>query len=1219
MFSFIKKNIFQNISSSAINQTSLNFTQNFNKVSSKSFVQGKWNLRKFRKETSTHFLKDLTKSPSAKEWMKEKLQKEKSKLKEEKLSTLVQTDDKKKLSQINPYFKPNKRQFNKYIRKKTIEKINLNEQKDFEDLSAKLFSIDHTAQVLENIRRLKENKIFSRKLHEVKEKKLALKLESRKLGNVIEDFNQKFQNFENYNGTRVNSKNYNLMNFFFDSNRTIGSKLDEPNVLNISITDKINKEKLMISENNYSEYLKNKNELTNIRISNMLSSKRNNPELQKYLEEQRISGIETDSELNPKQIESSSILTNSMEVKLENNLEVTAENQSNKKEAKGLNYNNDNSSKQNSVISNLYKSSHELEKENKNLANSLSNLFQPHIDLTNKIQQYELDVYNEYKNSDLYQKYNKGIVKFGDLSLQENLNYIKFNIINSKEIFKLFNEVKHKDFIENPLMKITNLNNRPVIYSSLLQKLATGYKEDTDRERIFSLMEYKDLLKSIKENLPTMKNRTVVDNFWSIAKIHKTNRNFSQKFFQHFLKDILSELKKEDRISSLTFQECSFLCEGLNMVKIDEKYDDKLVANKESELVENLINRLLEISEKDSIYLEMHPFNYAKILNYFYYVNLDYQKYARLLANFGKPLKKFLEENSLYLTDVIKNKDVVSIVRAYAWAIAKYKLFSNSISGENQNEIFIKVEISGDEEGKAYLEKVEENKSSGLNDSSETKELTVTNNSALVRIEKEMRAVELFKEILYSMTNVSIANRKIMEISQCTKLIYHFACADVYHDMTFKYLQMQIKDKLSRVEDFKIDDVLQYTYGMAKYLNKEVYPDFSNDVNSIIYPNLNEKLNSLKFSVINLFKGKIFERKNMFNPESLSIICYSAALMGYSDIDFYLPIYHNIIAADSDKFNNNKSPKLKFENLGYLMQSLSLLNFNDEYILTNFTQKCFSCISPNLNNLDSDKSQENENELENFNNLNPINDFSLSQVLSALVNLSSRKYFRTVRNWKSKINSIRKYADTNFSEEHSNYIVSLLWFLTYFENFEEKFYNKMFEKIEFGKLRKYEKIVLNQIILKNYITNNYVYLEFTNDILEDLNKCSLEFENERKTVQKKISLIKYQEKSFEEKAAQILKDNEKLLQKDGLDYHRNFKIANSYLVPFYFPKTKICLMFYDHSEMMKDKNINGYNSIKEDIILDLGYKIERVYGTDYDRLVDSNERVFEFIYNKIKI
>jgi hypothetical protein len=65
----------------------------------------------------------------------------------------------------------------------------------------------------------------------------------------------------------------------------------------------------------------------------------------------------------------------------------------------------------------------------------------------------------------------------------------------------------------------------------LLQKLATGYREEEDRQKIFELMDYKDLLRTLKENLPTLNNRTIIDNFWSIAKIHKTNRNFWSEIF----------------------------------------------------------------------------------------------------------------------------------------------------------------------------------------------------------------------------------------------------------------------------------------------------------------------------------------------------------------------------------------------------------------------------------------------------------------------------------------------------------------------------------------------------------------------------------------------------------------------------------------------------------------------------------------------------------------
>jgi hypothetical protein len=49
------------------------------------------------------------------------------------------------------------------------------------------FSLDHTAEVLENYRRIKENEIFTKVLHDEREKKAFLRREGRKKENIIEN------------------------------------------------------------------------------------------------------------------------------------------------------------------------------------------------------------------------------------------------------------------------------------------------------------------------------------------------------------------------------------------------------------------------------------------------------------------------------------------------------------------------------------------------------------------------------------------------------------------------------------------------------------------------------------------------------------------------------------------------------------------------------------------------------------------------------------------------------------------------------------------------------------------------------------------------------------------------------------------------------------------------------------------------------------------------
>ncbi len=61
--------------------------------------------------------------------------------------------------------------------------------------------LDHTAEVLENYRRIQENEIFNRVLFAEREKKAFLKKEGRKIENLIENYDQKFASFKYFEAT----------------------------------------------------------------------------------------------------------------------------------------------------------------------------------------------------------------------------------------------------------------------------------------------------------------------------------------------------------------------------------------------------------------------------------------------------------------------------------------------------------------------------------------------------------------------------------------------------------------------------------------------------------------------------------------------------------------------------------------------------------------------------------------------------------------------------------------------------------------------------------------------------------------------------------------------------------------------------------------------------------------------------------------------------------
>ena len=73
--------------------------------------------------------------------------------------------------------------------------------KESGSLRNKFFILDHTAEVLENYRRVQENEIFNRVLFEEREKKAFLKKEGRKVENLIENYEAKFGAYKYFDDT----------------------------------------------------------------------------------------------------------------------------------------------------------------------------------------------------------------------------------------------------------------------------------------------------------------------------------------------------------------------------------------------------------------------------------------------------------------------------------------------------------------------------------------------------------------------------------------------------------------------------------------------------------------------------------------------------------------------------------------------------------------------------------------------------------------------------------------------------------------------------------------------------------------------------------------------------------------------------------------------------------------------------------------------------------
>ena len=75
---------------------------------------------------------------------------------------------------------------NRTLRKQAVEGVNSIQRDEKARLGEKFYYLDHTAEVLENYRKINENKIFDRLLHDERQKKAFLKNESRKVQNLLE-------------------------------------------------------------------------------------------------------------------------------------------------------------------------------------------------------------------------------------------------------------------------------------------------------------------------------------------------------------------------------------------------------------------------------------------------------------------------------------------------------------------------------------------------------------------------------------------------------------------------------------------------------------------------------------------------------------------------------------------------------------------------------------------------------------------------------------------------------------------------------------------------------------------------------------------------------------------------------------------------------------------------------------------------------------------------
>ena len=134
--------------------------------------------------------------------------------------------------------------------------------------------------------------------------------------------------------------------------------------------------------------------------------------------------------------------------------------------------------------------------------------------LAGEVKDFENDVYADHLALDLYRSKgkSKNKISFKDLSLQENLNYIKYTLKNTDEAFDLF-KITQYSFTDS----------KAQIPAALIQKIATRAKDIHRKDvadKIMETLSYKQMLWHVKQGLGDLDNRNFVDTVFAIGKLH---------------------------------------------------------------------------------------------------------------------------------------------------------------------------------------------------------------------------------------------------------------------------------------------------------------------------------------------------------------------------------------------------------------------------------------------------------------------------------------------------------------------------------------------------------------------------------------------------------------------------------------------------------------------------------------------------------------------------
>jgi len=248
------------------------------------------------------------------------------------------------------------------------------------------------------------------------------------------------------------------------------------------------------------------------------------------------------------------------------------------------------------------------------------------LELANKIRNYENNVINYYdRHYDIYKAHKrKGRPNFLTLNKDQILNYIKFNLKSTNELFELYSEIKERE----DLLTVS---------ASLLQRLAISI----DRNEMNKLIECKpfiEIFRNAGKAKSLLNDKGLIDTFFAMALIYSNieSTKIMPKYLWHFTCDYVEEIEK--RIDNLNENHLAFLCKSLRKLQLVYEFLPEL-----TDLDIKLITRTKQCIPN------MKSYNIAPILEYITSNNLYQTSKDTVKGLIEKLTKNINTKSELYI------------------------------------------------------------------------------------------------------------------------------------------------------------------------------------------------------------------------------------------------------------------------------------------------------------------------------------------------------------------------------------------------------------------------------------------------------------------------------------------------------------------------------------------------------------------------------------------